>query len=124
MANDEWRVARKIRALFVATGKVAALLVLLTSFAAFVYERVGSWRDARVLKQVGTSIDVGGRTLNLSCAGSGSPTVIFESGRDAPGYVWTPTQRGVSAFTRACWYDRATVGWSDTGPDPGWGDAA
>jgi pimeloyl-ACP methyl ester carboxylesterase len=35
-----------------------------------------------------------------------------------------PTQRGVSAFTRACWYDRATTGWSDPGPDPGWGDSA
>ena len=44
--------------------------------------------------------------------------------RTAPGYVWTPTQRGVSAFTRACWYDRADLGWSDTGPDPEWGDAA
>jgi pimeloyl-ACP methyl ester carboxylesterase len=49
---------------------------------------------------------------------------VFVSGRTAPGYVWTPTQRGVSAFTRACWYDRADLGWSDSGPDPAWGDAA
>ena len=113
-----------MRALLVATGKVAALLVLLVSFAAFLYERVGAWRDARVLTQVGKSIDVGGRSLNIFCSGTGSPTVIFEAGRDAPGYIWTPVERGVSGFTRACWYDRATVGWSDTGPDPGWGDAA
>src|SRR5207248_7083175 len=50
--------------------------------------------------------------------------VIFESARTAPGYVWMPSQRGVSTFTRACWYDRATVGWSDPGPDPNWGNAA
>lgn len=100
------------------------LLLLALVCAALVYERVGAWRDARVLKQVGTSIDVGGRTLNISCAGTGTPTVVFESGRDAPGYIWTPVQRGVSGFARACWYDRATVGWSDPGPDPAWGDSA
>jgi pimeloyl-ACP methyl ester carboxylesterase len=89
-----------------------------------IYEHVGAWRDARVLKQIGRSVDIGGRSLNIHCAGDGSPTVVFVSGRTAPGYIWTPTQRGVSAFSRACWYDRADIGWSDSGPDPAWGDAA
>ncbi len=89
-----------------------------------VYEHVGAWRDGRVLTQIGRSIDIGGRRLNIHCTGDGSPTVVFVTGRTAPGYVWTPTQRGVSAFTRACWYDRADLGWSDAGPDPAWGDAA
>jgi pimeloyl-ACP methyl ester carboxylesterase len=91
---------------------------------ALAYEQIGAWRDGRVLRQVGSSVDIGARSLNISCAGSANPTVIFEAGRDAPGYIWTPTQRGVSEFTRACWYDRATVGWSDAGPDPAWGDSA
>jgi pimeloyl-ACP methyl ester carboxylesterase len=91
---------------------------------ALVYEQVGAWRDARALTQVGRSVDIGGRRLNIHCTGQGSPTVVFVSGRTAPGYVWTPTQRGVSAFTRACWYDRADLGWSDAGPDPAWADAA
>jgi pimeloyl-ACP methyl ester carboxylesterase len=124
MPNDDWRVGRRVRRFFVATVKVVALLVLLAVCAAFAYERIGAWRDARVLVQVGRSVDIGGRSLNISCSGTGGPTVVFESGRDAPGYIWTPTQRGVAAFTRACWYDRATVGWSDPGPDPGWGDSA
>jgi pimeloyl-ACP methyl ester carboxylesterase len=111
-------------ALVVTAGKVAAFLLLLLVCSAFVYERIGAWRDAGVLVRVGTSVDVGGRTLNIYCSGTGTPNVVFESGRDAPGYIWTPTQRGVSAFTRACWYDRATVGWSDPGPDPAWGDSA
>ncbi len=91
---------------------------------ALVYEHVGAWRDGRVLKQIGRSVDIGGRRLNIHCTGDGSPTVVFVTGRTAPGFVWTPTQRGVSAFTRACWYDRADLGWSDAGPDPAWGDAA
>jgi pimeloyl-ACP methyl ester carboxylesterase len=104
--------------------KLVALLVALVLLGALVYEHVGAWRDNRVLKQVGRFVDIGGRTLNIHCTGEGSPTVVFVSGRTSPGYVWTPTQRGVSAFTRACWYDRADLGWSESGPDPAWGDAA
>lgn len=105
-------------------AKVVAIVVALMLLAAATYEQIGAWRDSQVLKQIGRSVDIGGRTLNIHCTGEGSPTVIFVSGRTAPGYVWTPTQRGVSAFTRSCWYDRADLGWSDSGPDPAWGDAA
>ena len=100
---------RLIRVAFRLIGLLAALVLL----AATIYEHVGAWRDSRVLKQIGRSVDIGGRTLNIHCTGAGSPTVVFVSGRTSPGYVWTPTQRGVSAFTRACWYDRADIGWSD-----------
>jgi pimeloyl-ACP methyl ester carboxylesterase len=110
--------------LVAAAGKLTGLMVLLVIACGAAFERVAAWRDARVLAQVGQSVDVGGRTLNIHCIGEGSPTVVFESGRIAPGYVWTPTQRGVAAFTRACWRDRAGVGWSDPGPDPSWGDSA
>ena len=107
-----------------ATARWTAILVALILMAAAAYEHVSAWRDARVLRQIGRSVDIGGRTLNVHCVGAGRPTVIFVSGRIAPGYVWTPTQRGVSTFTRACWYDRADIGWSDSGPDPAWGDQA
>jgi pimeloyl-ACP methyl ester carboxylesterase len=103
---------------------LVAILFSVVLLGAAVYEHVGAWRDSRVLKQIGRSIDIGGRTLNIHCTGEGTPAVVFVSGRTGLGYVWTPTQRGVSAFTRSCWYDRADVGWSDSGPDPAWGDAA
>src|SRR5262245_47577521 len=107
-----------------AAAKLFGVLLVLLLLGAAMYEQVGAWRDAKVLRQVGRSVDIGGRTLNIFCSGEGTPTVIFASGRTSPGYVWTPTQRGVAAFTRACWYDRAGLGWSDPGPDPSWGDAA
>lgn len=116
-----WPFVRRGFRLAARTVAVAAALALC---AAVVYEQIGAWGDRQVLKQIGRSIDVGGRSLNLHCIGEGRPTVVFVSGRTAPGYVWTPTQRGVSAFTRACWYDRADIGWSDPGPDPAWGDQA
>ena len=104
--------------------RLVGVLFAIALLSAALYEHVGAWRDRRVLKQIGRSVDIGGRTLNIHCAGDGSPTVVFVSGRTGLGYVWTPSQRGVSAFTRACWYDRADVGWSDPGPDPAWGDVA
>jgi pimeloyl-ACP methyl ester carboxylesterase len=119
------------RHLWTGLGRAARTIVRWTSIGialgllgAAAYEHVGAWRDGRVLQQVGRSVDIGGRALNVHCVGDGQPTVVFVSGRTAPGYVWTPTQRGVSAFTRACWYDRADLGWSDPGPDPAWGDQA
>jgi pimeloyl-ACP methyl ester carboxylesterase len=105
-------------------AKVVASVVALALLAAATYEEIGAWRDSRVLRQIGRSVDIGGRTLNIHCTGEGSPTVLFVSGRTTPGFVWTPAQRGVSAFARSCWYDRADLGWSDSGPDPAWGDAA
>jgi pimeloyl-ACP methyl ester carboxylesterase len=94
---------------------VAALLglALLLALGGFTYEQIGRTRDAsRLPPRVGRSIDLGGRTLNLYCSGEGSPTVIFETGGNGPGYAWTPVQTKLANFTRACWYDRAGVGWS------------
>jgi pimeloyl-ACP methyl ester carboxylesterase len=121
MPEGAWGAAHRL----VRVGaRLVAVLVAIVLLGAASYEHIGAWRDRRVLKQIGRSVDIGGRTLNIHCLGEGSPTVMFVSARTAPGYVWTPTQRGVSAFTRGCWYDRADLGWSDAGPDPAWADAA
>jgi pimeloyl-ACP methyl ester carboxylesterase len=119
--GDAWRRARRLAGL---VAKMVAVVVAVALLGAAAYEQIGAWRDSRVLRQIGRSVDIGGRTLNIHCTGEGTPTVVFVSGRTGLGYSWTPTQRGVSAFTRSCWYDRADVGWSDPGPDPAWGDAA
>jgi pimeloyl-ACP methyl ester carboxylesterase len=81
--------------------------------AGFCYEQFGEWRDHRLYPQVGHSVDIGGRSLNISCAGQGSPAVIFDSGGTMPGYTWIRAQEGLAQWTRACWYDRAGYGWSD-----------
>jgi pimeloyl-ACP methyl ester carboxylesterase len=63
-------------------------------------------------------VDIGGRTLNIFCSGSGTPPVIFESGGPGPGLEWEAFQPEAAKFTQACWYDRAGEGWSDPGPFP------
>lgn len=64
----------------------------------------------------GKLIDVGGRRIHLNCTGSGSPTVIAESGSGADSTAWALVQPKVSRFTRFCSYDRAGYAWSDDGP--------
>ncbi len=98
-----------------------ALIAVLVMAAAggFTYEQAGRSLDRKRLPpQLGRSVDIGGRTLNLYCSGEGSPAVIFESGGNDPGYGWVLVQPKVARFTRACWYDRAGVGWSDPPPTP------
>jgi len=64
-------------------------------------------------------VDIGaGRHLNLRCEGSGSPTVIFESGAIADSMAWYKVQPTVAKSVRACAYDRAGYGFSDEGPLP------
>ena len=49
------------------------------------------------------------RRINFRCAGSGSPTVLLESGFGAGAEAWTRVQSRIAGVTRVCAYDRA--GW-------------
>jgi formylglycine-generating enzyme required for sulfatase activity len=59
-----------------------------------------------------------GARLNLVCTGSGSPTVVFDSGWEDWSPAWAVVQPRVAQWTRACSYDRAGAGFSDPGPMP------
>jgi pimeloyl-ACP methyl ester carboxylesterase len=83
-----------------------------------VYEQIGRQQDRERLPQIGRSVDIGGRSLNIFCSGAGSPAVVFESPGAGPGLIWEPIQTEIAKFTKACWYDRAGEGWSDPGPYP------
>ena len=66
----------------------------------------------------GKLVSVNGFRLNLYCMGSGSPTVVFDSGWEDWAPAWSKVQPEVAKFTRACSYDRAGAGFSDPGPMP------
>jgi pimeloyl-ACP methyl ester carboxylesterase len=61
-------------------------------------------------------IDIGDRKLHLNCSGNGSPTVILVAGGGAYSIDWALVQPTVAENTRVCSYDRAGLGWSDSGP--------
>jgi pimeloyl-ACP methyl ester carboxylesterase len=95
-----------------------AVVIALLAVAGFVYERIGARTDARRFPQIGQSVDVGGRRLNLHCLGQGGPTVVLDSDHGVPGLAWAGVQRRLAQLARTCWYDRAGYGWSEPGPFP------
>ena len=105
------------RSLISATKTLGTFLVLAT-VAGIVYEQIGERRDLRRYPQLGRSVGIGGRSLNIYCSGEGSPTVVLDSGGHTAGYSWIGIQAEIAKLTRACWYDRAALGWSDPGPSP------
>jgi pimeloyl-ACP methyl ester carboxylesterase len=66
----------------------------------------------------GRRIDVGGRHLYYEAAGSGSPTVLFESGIECGAQSLAILADGVKQYTRTLVYDRAGLGQSDPAPTP------
>lgn len=61
----------------------------------------------------GTLYDVGDHRLHIDCAGTGSPTVVFQNGLGEVSVSWGRITQQVSRTTRVCVYDRAGQGWSD-----------
>ncbi|HXH48381.1 MAG TPA: alpha/beta hydrolase [Terriglobia bacterium] len=101
--------------LAVKTGLPAILVLII---AGMIYEKLGERRDRDRYPQIGRSVDIGGRTLNIYCSGEGGPSVIFDTFGHTAGYSWAAVQREVAKFSRACWYDRAAYGWSEPAPMP------
>jgi pimeloyl-ACP methyl ester carboxylesterase len=111
-------IMRRVIRAAVRLARLSAVAVALIAIAGVVYEQIGTRTDRRRFQRIGRSIDVGGRTLNLHCSGGAAPTVILESDHGVPGLAWSVVQSRISKLARACWYDRAGYGWSDSGPFP------
>jgi pimeloyl-ACP methyl ester carboxylesterase len=61
-------------------------------------------------------VDIGGRSLYLTCSGSGGPTVVLDAGLGADSTVWHDVIPLVARDTRVCAYDRAGEGQSSPPP--------
>lgn len=84
------------------------------------------------------TFEVGSRKIYLQCSGSGSPTVVLQTGFSGSADIWsrsslgvTPVFAGVAAFTRVCVYDRPGTfrelddqGFELANPGPGRSDPA
>lgn len=91
----------------------AVIIVVLTVAAGTIYQAAASWSDDRNHPAPGVLVDVGGHRLHLWCGGSGSPTVVLESGLGGFSHDWSHLQPDIATTTRVCSYDRAGYGWSD-----------
>jgi pimeloyl-ACP methyl ester carboxylesterase len=90
-------------------GSVLAIVIA----AGAVYQMFGLRTCVRRYPAPGAMVHVDGQRLHVMCAGAGEPRVVFESGIAASSLSWARVLPQVGAFTRACAYDRAGLGWSD-----------
>ncbi len=76
-------------------------------------------RAPRKYPAAGQLVDIGGRHIQLDCRGSGSPTVVLESGLDNLGSLsWALVHDSIATTSRTCAYSRAGIMWSDAAPGP------
>lgn len=66
----------------------------------------------------GSLVDVGGYRLMLECVGSGSPTILYESGASGTRWGVRKVQYALSADTRVCSYDRPNAEGSQSDQRP------
>lgn len=104
------RVRRWVKRILLA---LLALLLLLIVVGA-IYEAFGRKNAQAKYPPPGKLVDIGGRKMHIDCRGTGSPTVILESGLGTGGTTdWTLVHEEIASFTRTCAYDRAGIMWSD-----------
>ncbi len=116
MARASRSLATRARAMLVMP--VLALLALVSVGGA--YQTVRTTLATAAAPAPGRLVDVGGHRLHLDCVGTGSPTVVLESGLGGSSALWSRIADDVAPTARVCAYDRAGQGWSDstdTAPD-------
>jgi len=96
-----------------------ALLLALVVIAGIGSEAIARRRVAREFPAAGRLVDIGGRSIQLDCRGSGAPTVVLEGGLDILGALtWASVHDSLAASTRVCAYSRAGILWSDRSGRP------
>jgi pimeloyl-ACP methyl ester carboxylesterase len=82
------------------------------------YGTVRDALDPGVVQMPDQLVDVGTHRLYVDCTGSGSPTVVLESGLGETSAYWNQIATSVAGDTRVCVYDRAGRGQSEPAPGP------
>lgn len=103
-----------VRRGLITTGVVILFLILIGA----TYQGVATALERRRFPHPGRLVDVGGHQLHLYCQGQGTPTVVLEAPATAMSAVWEWVQPDVAKMTRVCSYDRAGLGWSESGDGP------
>lgn len=102
-----------MKKIFVNIGFGILGLILVLLIVGIIYENLGRRNAAQNFPPPGKLVDIGGRHIQLDCRGSGSPTVVFQSGLDMAGSLsWSAVHDEIAKTTRACAYSRAGIMWS------------
>ncbi|MCC3380889.1 alpha/beta fold hydrolase [Paenibacillus farraposensis] len=87
--------------------------LLLIVISGFVYEWISSKQDQLQYPPPGKMIDAGGYRLHIHKLGSGSPTILLESGSGESSLSWRDVPERLSSFATVVSYDRAGYAWSE-----------
>jgi pimeloyl-ACP methyl ester carboxylesterase len=114
MKKKKW-----LRRLIVGGGILIVALVLLFLAVSLVVRQLAVRRAERDFPPPGRIVEIDGRRSHIHCTGSGSPTVLLESGLDDRGsWSWARIRDELSQFSRVCAYDRAGLLWSEPREEP------
>lgn len=110
--SPEWTSRARRGLLSVAAAATFIVLVGAT------YQGVATAVERRQFPHPGRLVDVGGHQLHIDCAGERSPTVVLEAPAFGMSAAWSLLQPLLGTLTRVCSYDRAGLGWSESGDGP------
>ncbi|HEY1210619.1 MAG TPA: alpha/beta hydrolase [Terracidiphilus sp.] len=115
LSKKSYRMWRKV-----AERIVLSVVVLLAAFVAgsSAYNAIAIYHFWAANQPPGDFYSVNGHRMHIICTGSGSPTIVLESGLGNDALIWGGVQPILSKTTRVCSYDRAGFGWSDALPAP------
>lgn len=106
-----WRIVRRLVA-------GLALLIIVLCISGALYNALALSHLRKTYPPPGQFVNVDGHRMHLYCTGSGTPTLLLESGGAESYLVWGKVQPALSRVTRVCSYDRAGLGWSEAVPGP------
>ncbi|MFK4439582.1 alpha/beta fold hydrolase [Paenibacillus sp. RC21] len=96
--------------------------LLLVVISGFVYEWIASKQDKLQCPPLGKMVDVGGYRLHIRKLGSGTPTILLESGSGESSLSWRDIPENLSSFATVVSYDRAGYAWSEEAATPRTGE--
>jgi pimeloyl-ACP methyl ester carboxylesterase len=115
MRNDQTRRSGRVRQVLLGTARWGGLgLVGLLALGA-AYHAVATTLDSGRFSAPGRLVEVDGRRMHIHCTGQGQPTVILDAGNAGVTSTWGWIQPDLARHTRVCAYDRAGLGWSESG---------
>jgi len=96
----------------------AGAVIIFILLAGATYQGVATALERREFPRPGGLVSVGDHQLHIYCTGTGSPTVVLEAPAAGLSAAWGDVQRRLSGTMRVCSYDRAGLGWSESGDRP------
>lgn len=111
-ANTQRPRRRVVRKIFAGIG----ILLIVLAGAGALWNFLATRHSRAENPPPGRLYSINGHPMHLYCTGTGSPTIVLESGHGDDFTVWGKVQPALSRVTRTCSYDRAGFGWSEAQP--------